>query len=480
MLFSSNVFLHLFLPLLLALYFVMPRFGRNVLLLAASLLFYAWGEPALVLLMIASAAMNWLFGRWIGEFRGTPSHYGLLTFGVGANLALLGYFKYAGFLVESLNALLVPIGLDPLAVPAVRLPIGISFYTFQAISYLIDVSRGEVKAEPNPLNVALYIALFPQLIAGPIVRYVQIADELHHRRETTGEFAHGVQRFVVGLGKKMLIANPLSVVADSAFDVPAGQLSLPVAWLGIAAYTMQIYFDFSGYSDMGIGLGRMFGFTFCENFRYPYVAQSVTDFWRRWHMSLSTWFRDYLYIPLGGNRRGAWRTSLNLLTVFLLCGLWHGASWTFVAWGLYHGGFLMLERRGLGALLERLARPLRHAYTLLAVMVGWVLFRASDFTHALGYLKAMSGLGLLNDAEFHIGLFVNPGVALTLAAAVIGSTPFVPWLGSLIDRADGKRPMLAVTEAVSAGRLIALGTVLVLSSAMLAAGTHNPFIYFRF
>jgi alginate O-acetyltransferase complex protein AlgI len=480
MLFSSNVFLHLFLPLLLALYFLMPRAGRNALLLAASLLFYAWGEPALVLLMLASAAMNWLFGRWIGESRGTRAHGWLLGGGVAVNLLLLGYFKYAGFLVESLNAMLGAMGIEPLAVPAVRLPIGISFYTFQAISYLIDVSRGEAQAERNPLNVALYIALFPQLIAGPIVRYVQVADELHHRRETTGEFAYGVERFVIGLGKKMLIANPLSIVADSAFDVPAGQLGLPVAWLGIAAYTAQIYFDFSGYSDMGIGLGRMFGFTFCENFRYPYVAQSITEFWRRWHMSLSTWFRDYLYIPLGGNRCGAWRNSLNLVVVFLLCGLWHGASWTFVAWGLYHGVFLMLERRGLGTLLERLARPLRHAYTLLAVMAGWVLFRANDFTHAVGYLKTMAGLGRWTDAEFPIGLFVNPGVALALAAAVVGSTPLVPWLGSLLDRADADRPMPALSEAVSAGRLAALGAVLVLSSAMLAAGTHNPFIYFRF
>ncbi len=485
MLFSSSIFLHLFLPILLVAYFVSPRMLRNGLLLSASLLFYAWGEPSLIVLMLGSAALNYMIGRWIQETQDTPKCRWILTAGIVANLAFLGYFKYAVLIVESLSSLSVAFGGPGLQVPEIALPIGISFYTFQAMAYLIDVYRKEVPADQNFVNVALYIALFPQLIAGPIVRYTQIADDLHGRRETLDGFADGVQRFVFGLGKKLLIANSLAAVADPIFDLPNSQLTMSVAWLGMVCYTLQIYFDFSGYSDMAIGLGRMFGFSFPENFRYPYVAQSVTEFWRRWHLSLSTWFRDYLYIPLGGNRCSAWRNSLNLLIVFLLCGLWHGASWTFVVWGVYHGLFLMVERQGLGDALAKLWRPLRHVYLLFAVIGGWVLFRADSFGHATAIYRAMLGLHGWNGMEYPWQLYLDSGVALALVAGIVGSLPILPWLRERLTTTESEAPSLQVprmafTGLLAAVQLVLLAAVLIASSAVLAAGTHNPFIYFRF
>ena len=486
MLFSSSIFLHLFLPILLVAYFVSPRMLRNGLLLFASLVFYSWGEPNLILLMLGSAGLNFLVGRWIGNTLGTSTCRWVLTLGIVGNLLFLGYFKYAVLIVESLSSLSVALNGSGLQVPDIVLPIGISFYTFQAMAYLIDVYREEVPADQNIVNVALYIALFPQLIAGPIVRYTQIADDLYSRRETLDGFADGVQRFVFGLGKKLLIANSLAAVADPIFDLPNSQLTMTVAWLGMVCYTLQIYFDFSGYSDMAIGLGRMFGFSFPENFRYPYIAQSVTEFWRRWHLSLSTWFRDYLYIPLGGNRCAAWRNSLNLLIVFLLCGLWHGASWTFVVWGVYHGVFLMVERQGLGETLSKLWRPLRHAYLLLAVIGGWVLFRADSFGHATAIYRAMLGLQGWNGLEYPWQLYLDSGVALALLAGCIGSLPILPWLREKLTApaqdapASLQVPRMAFTGVLAVGQLVLLAAVLVASSAVLAAGTHNPFIYFRF
>ena len=299
LLFSSNIFLHLFLPLLLGVYFLVPRSWRNLVLLVASLFFYAWGEPELVLVMLASTAINHRLGRWIGRTRGTPKGRRILAIGIAANLGLLAYFKYAAFIVETINPAWSGLFGSALGVPEIDLPIGISFYTFQAMAYLIDVARGDTEAEQNPINLSLYIAMFPQLIAGPIVRYTQVADRLHDRTESVDQFAEGVRRFIIGLGKKVLIANCAAAAADAIFNIPDSGLTFIVAWLGLACYTLQIYFDFSGYSDMAIGLGRMFGFKFSENFNYPYTAQSVSEFWRRWHISLSTWFRDYLYIPLG-------------------------------------------------------------------------------------------------------------------------------------------------------------------------------------
>src|SRR6185436_9027443 len=307
------------------------------------------------------------------------------------NLASLAFFKYAGFLAANLNALLGATGLGAVPVPAVVLPIGISFFTFHAISYVVDVYRRDAVAQKGPVEAALYLLLFPQLIAGPIIRYRDIAAQLTARVVDLDGFATGVRRFVVGLGKKMLIANIVAVPADRLFALPAGELTAAHAWLAASCYTLQIYFDFSGYSDMAIGLAQLFGFRFKENFNYPYVSQSIQEFWRRWHISLSAWFRDYLYVPLGGNRVAPGRVYLNLVTVFFLCGLWHGASWTFVVWGLYHGAFLVLERLGLAAWLGRMPRALRHVYALLVVMVGWVFFRAESLSAAAGLLQAMAG-----------------------------------------------------------------------------------------
>jgi alginate O-acetyltransferase complex protein AlgI len=459
----------------------MPRAGKNVLLLLASLFFYAWGEPWLVGLMLVSTGMNYAFGRGMQRHRGTSRGRWLLGFAVAANLGFLVVFKYAGFLVAGVNELLALAGVDPFAAPAVKLPIGISFYTFQAMSYVVDVARGEVDAERRFTNVALYIALFPQLIAGPIVRYKDVAAQIQGRRETFDLFAEGVKRFIVGLGKKMLIANSAAAIADAIFDIPDAKLSAGVAWLGIVCYSLQIYFDFSGYSDMAIGLGRMFGFRFLENFNYPYVSQSITEFWRRWHISLSTWFRDYLYIPLGGSRAGAWPTYRNLLVVFLLCGLWHGASRSFAVWGLYHGLFLILERRGLDVGLRKSWPVVRHAYVLVVVMAGWVFFRAETLPHAVAYLSAMAGLGAAANAEYPVGLFLDSGLWLVLIAGGLGSLPLVPWVKERLATPSVEpqpRPLLA--NGVSLAGVGALTVVLIASMTAMTAGTYNPFIYFRF
>ncbi|MCA8923022.1 MAG: MBOAT family protein, partial [Planctomycetes bacterium] len=382
MVFSSTFFLFFFLPALLVFYGAARSLRlRNAVLLVASLAFYAWGELGYVFLLLGSIGANYGFGLWIAGAVERGAARRALVVAVATNLGLLGVVKYTHMFVGWAGVALGALGVaqvDPM--PPLHLPLGISFFTFQALSYVIDVYRGVVPAQRSPWKLALYVSLFPQLIAGPIVRYADLAAELDARSVTTADVAAGARRFVVGLGKKVLIANALSVPADRIFALPAEQLGLEVAWLGIACYTLQIYFDFSGYSDMAIGLGRMFGFHFLENFDYPYVSRSIREFWRRWHISLSTWFRDYLYIPLGGNQGSATRTYVNLVLVFALCGLWHGASLTFVAWGLFHGVFLVGERLAAGKV--RAPRLLQHLYVLVAVMVGWVLFRAESFAHA--------------------------------------------------------------------------------------------------
>jgi alginate O-acetyltransferase complex protein AlgI len=366
----------------------------------------------------------------------------------------------------------------PIAVPRVLLPIGISFFTFHAISYVIDVSRRDATAQKSPVHAALYLLLFPQLIAGPIIRYRDIADQLARRVVSLDDFAYGIRRFVIGLAKKVLIANVVAGPADKIFGMPSPELSTAHAWLGIVCYTVQIYFDFSGYSDMAIGLGRMFGFRFPENFRWPYVATSVTAFWRRWHISLSTWFRDYLYIPLGGNRVSASRTFLNLVTVFVLCGLWHGASFTFVVWGLYHGAFLVLERTRFGAALEARPPAVRYAYALLVVMLGWVFFRSPTLPGALGYLQAMFCIGGTCTAGVPAEIFVvTPWHALWLAIAAALATPLRRLFGGGLSLGDAASP--AAVEARwtrTAGSMALLG----LSAMALAGGTYNAFLYFRF
>ena len=362
MVFSSPIFVFLFLPLVLAVYFISPKSVRNAVLLVASLLFYAWGEGKYVAVMLLSICLNYFAALTLERTTNARGTRWVLALAVVLNLLLLGILKYASFVIRTVGMVVMipPVATD--FVSAVRLPIGISFYTFQAMSYVIDVYRREVSAERNLLNTALYISFFPQLIAGPIVRYSEIAYQFVNRRVTTAEFAYGIQRFILGMSKKVLLANPLAITADYVFSLRPEVLSFGMAWLGVICYTLQIYFDFSGYSDMAIGLAHMFGFRFPENFNYPYISQSVREFWRRWHITLSNWFRDYLFIPLGGSRCSTARTYFNLLVVFALCGLWHGPSWTFVLWGLFHGTFMVLERIALDRWLTASWSVVRHTH----------------------------------------------------------------------------------------------------------------------
>lgn len=474
MVFSSIVFLFLFLPVVATAYFVIPRRWRNVLLLLASLFFYAWGETTFVFVMLTSIALNYLLGLWIGRTRGTPRARLPLVLAILVNLELLALYKYSTFFIDNLNVLLGWSGRAPLMLEGRHLPAGISFFTFQAMSYIIDVYREGARPQKNPLNLALYIALFPQLIAGPIVRYQQVADEIDTRESRLQDVSDGIKRFVIGLAKKVLIANTVAAGADQIFALPASELTTTLAWFGIACYTLQIYFDFSGYSDMAIGLGRIFGFHFLENFRWPYVARSIQDFWRRWHISLSTWFRDYLYIPLGGNQGGTRRTAFNLVVVFFLCGLWHGAAWNFALWGLFHGFFLVLERGRFGVFLGRWPRLLQHGYTLAVVMAGWVLFRAESLPQAGIYFGALAGLAEGSSAVRPLALYGTPDRILALIVGCIAATPVLPEVREWLRRFN------RVAAMVELGSLAGHVALLYACAVMLSAQTYNPFIYFRF
>jgi alginate O-acetyltransferase complex protein AlgI len=476
--FASPIFLFLFLPLVLAAYFALPRRWGNGVLLAASVAFYAWSEGTMIALVFATIGCNWVLGRKIGDSAAIATRRRWLALAVAGNLALLAVFKYAAFAVANLDTVLNALGRHTIGIAAIPLPLGISFFTFHAISYLMDIYRRNAEAQRNVGTFGLYILLFPQLIAGPIIRYKDIASQIARRERHCADFQEGVRRFVIGLGKKVLIANTLGAVADPAFATAPAELNTPVAWLGITCYTLQIYFDFSGYSDMAIGLMRMCGFRVLENFDYPYVSQSIREFWRRWHISLSNFFRDYLYIPLGGNRRGTARTYANLAIVFLLCGLWHGANWTFIAWGAWHGAFLVLEHAGLGAVLDRAWRPLRHAYALAVVVGGWVLFRCDTLAHAASYFAALAGDGAATQARYPLLMYVDALVATTLAAAALGSMPLGRAVAAAVDRGPGATR--GVAFAASLGEWLWLVAVLWMSCAYLAAGTYNPFIYFRF
>jgi alginate O-acetyltransferase complex protein AlgI len=473
-LFNSQVFLYLFLPAVLAGYHLAPWALRrggpaNAFLFAASVAFYAWGEGRFVGVLLGSLAVNYAAARLIAAAHDRDrSGKGVLVAAVLFDLGLLVGFKYTPFLAANLSAAWQWLGGSPFAVPDTHLPIGVSFFTFQAISYVLDVHRREVPAERGFVRFGLYVFLFPHLIAGPIVRYRDLAGPLADRTVDAGLFASGVRRFVAGLAKKALLADTLAVAADAVFKLPPGDLSPSAAWLGMLAYTLQIYFDFSGYSDMAIGLGRMFGFRFAENFRHPYAAASVTEFWRRWHVSLSSWFRDYVYVPLGGNRGGRWRTYRNLLVVFLLCGVWHGANWTFVAWGLWHGLFLVAERAGLGSLLDRLPPPARHAYTLLAVLVGWAIFRSETLPQAGAVVAALGGFA---GGSWVAADFLTGQVLTALLVGSVASLPVVPWLRERW--AD--RPLWE--PAVG---LAAVSVLLPASAVWLAGNTFAGFIYFRF
>ncbi len=461
MVFSSYIFLFLFLTLLLLLYYATPqrlRGTRNTLLLAFSLFFYFCGGPAYLPLMLLSIAINYLAGLFCAGGRKS-----VLVMGVIANLALLGWFKYAMFFAENLNL----IGL-PVPIPEIVLPIGISFFTFQGMSYVVDVYRGDAAPERNPLRLALYISLFPQLVAGPIVRYTTVAEELLSRRENWEDFSAGALRFTFGFAKKMLLANNLGLMADEAFS--AGALSAPAAWLGAIAYTGQIYFDFSGYSDMAIGLGRMFGFHFEENFNYPYIARSITEFWRRWHMSLSTWFRDYVYIPLGGSRCSRGKQIRNVVVVWLLTGFWHGAAWNFIFWGAYFALLLLGERYVWKRALSRAPAAVQHLYAMVLVIFSWVLFRCESLSAVESYVSAMFGFGggSVGQAVYFLKQY---GVFLLIG--VIASLPVKRWAEEALRR-RGKENLLEWGAALLA--LVLLG----LSFLQLISSTFNPFIYFRF
>ena len=473
MVFSSTIFLFLFLPVVLLAYHAAPRSGKNAVLVGASLLFYFWGERFFVAVMLASILANYGFGLAVERYRGRAGARAVVALAVAANLGLLVAYKYSGFLLENLNLGLAAAGLDPvaLALPA-HLPIGISFFTFQALSYVVDVFRGEAEVQRSPFRLSLYISLFPQLVAGPIVRYREIEAQLAERRVDLARMGLGVQRFVIGLGKKVLLATPLEAPVASVFDeLPLAELTLPIAWLGVFAYMLQLYFDFSGYSDMAIGLGHMLGFRFPENFRYPFAARSVRELWTRWHVSLTRWFRDYVYVPLGGNRAGAWRTYRNLLVVFVLCGLWHGASWNFVVFGLFHGVFLVLERFPALAFLGRGPRLLQHVYVLGAWLFGLALFRGHGVDQAVALWGAM--LGFAEGGSRSVTEFLTPEVLATLPVAFVASLPVLPWLARRLEGRTLAAPAGVVATAATCG-------VFVLSAVYLAASTHHPFIYFRF
>ncbi len=484
MVFSSASFLFYFLPLVLLLYFAAaPTLRlRNMVLLAASLVFYAWGEGAYTVVMIISIIANYFFGLWVHRAHEHSSAKLQIGLAIAFNITLLVIFKYTNFLVDNLNHYVIaPMGMPLIEIGKIHLPIGVSFFTFHCISYLMDIYRKQTPPNASFPQLALYISLFPQLVAGPIIRYKDIAHQLTQRAVNVERFAHGINRFVAGLGKKVLIANVVALPADKIFAIPADQITTPVAWLGILCYTLQIYFDFSGYSDMAIGLAHMFGFKFMENFNYPYISRSIREFWRRWHISLSTWYRDYLYIPLGGNRCGNARVTFNLVLVFFLCGLWHGASWAFIVWGLFHGFFLGLERSAFGRWVDGAWRPISHLYAILVFMVGWVFFRADSLGHALAFLKAMAGFAAGSSKEWHVGLFLNPKVAIILCVAVIGSMPVIPLIRDWRNKRLEAGPNLALGPGLDAlTGLVATPLILVLSCMSLASGTHNPFIYFQF
>ena len=469
MVFSSITFLFLFLPIVLAVYYIVPEKAKNIILLIASILFYAWGEPVYIVLMLLSIILNYFCGQDIEEKSDDPvKATRSILFAVVVNVLILMFFKYYGFLLDMLNSIL------PVEIPyrELPLPVGISFYTFQSLSYVLDIYWKKVKPQKNILYFALYISMFPQLIAGPIVRYIDIEKQLVSRKISAARLGQGAMFFIRGLAKKVILANTAGEIFEQISSMSAGNLSVLMAWLGCISYAFQIYFDFSGYSDMAVGLGKMFGFEFRKNFDYPYISKSITEFWRRWHISLSTWFREYVYIPLGGNRCSAVRNIINLMIVWTLTGMWHGAAWNFIAWGIYYGVLIVLEKYVWGASLDEAPRAVRHIYSLVLVMIGWVFFFSPSIGYALRYLAAMfgGGAGLADSGAW----FILLTHWLLYLLAVLGSTR----VGyALINRvigifADG-RPRMAAAAVIYTGMFF-------ISVAFLVTDTFNPFLYFRF
>ena len=472
MLFSSVTFLFYFFTLLLAAYFLVPkkyRAVRNGVLLVFSLVFYAFGGVKYLFFMLLEIAFAYAAGLMCVSSRRSVKRLGLL-FGILSGLIMLAYFKYLGFFSEIANAIN-----SSVPILEIVLPVGISFYTFQSLSYVIDVYRGDTKVQKNPFYIALYVSLFPQLIAGPIVRYADVAEEITRRDESIDEFYSGCLRFMMGFGKKMILANTAGEIADAVFAVPHADLSVLLAWVGALAYTAQIYFDFSAYSDMAIGLGRMFGFHFLENFNYPYIAKSITEFWRRWHISLSTWFRDYVYIPLGGNRCAPVRHIFNICVVWIATGFWHGASWNFIVWGAYFAAILLAEKYLLRKVLDKTPGVIRHIYTMLLVIISWVIFRAPDLSSALSYLGKMFGIGAPalsgGDAVYYVRQFLPEWILFIVCAL-----PVTKWLKARLERREGRfsRVLLDLVPAVFALLVFGIGYL------RLSVGSFNPFIYFRF
>lgn len=476
MVFSSPIFLFFFLPVTLLLVWLTQNYKvRNLVLLILSIFFYVFGEGELIFLMMGSITINYFIGIWVGNCKTDKA---IIT-GVIINILLLVIFKYTGFIIENVNYLLEGTGVE-IPMVHIKLPVGISFYTFHCMSYLIDVYRRQHKPQKSYTDLALYVCLFPQLVAGPIVRYKDVATQLRERTIGSKKFGEGLQRFIIGLGKKVIIANSLGACADQVFGLNPLELSTPASWFAIICYSLQLYFDFSAYSDMALGLGKMLGFTFLENFNFPYKSKSIREFWQRWHISLSNWFRDYLYIPLGGNRVSAGRVYLNLFIVFFLTGLWHGATWNFVIWGLLHGFFMIIERVGFGKTLERAPAALQHFYTLFVVVVIWVFFRADDLHIATGFLQSMFGFG--HSGVLTIDMFLNRDVAF---AFIAGSIMCVDGFNFMLRKAV----RLCLSSGINAKvfktgfrnlKSIFLILIFIYSALTVAAGSYNPFIYFRF
>ena len=473
MIFSSLLFLFRFLPAVLVLYYLAPRPLRNLVLLLCSLVFYAWGEPVYIILMIVSILVSYTGGILVDRFKTQGKRRAARAALLGSSvvsLSLLGFFKYADFLIGTVDSL-TGAGINLLKI---ALPIGISFYTFQTMSYTIDVYRGEAKVQKNLISFGAYVTMFPQLIAGPIVQYKTIDRQLRTRKETAGQFAYGIHRFMIGLGKKVLLANNAGALWDTVSSMEHTQIPVVMSWMGLAAYTFQLYFDFSAYSDMAIGLGHMFGFRLLENFNYPYISKSITEFWRRWHISLSTWFRDYVYIPLGGNRVGVWKHIRNILVVWMLTGIWHGASWNFVLWGLYYGILLLIEKFVLGKYLKKLPGVFQHIYCMFFVMLGWNLFVFDDMSAGISFARALFGTyGAGFCSRETLYLLYNNAVLLLLL--ILGSTQLPARAGNWIcAKLRGKETILTIVKNVF------YVCIFLLSVAWLVDASYNPFLYFRF
>ena len=478
MVFSSLVFLFLFLPLTIIIYYILPKYFKNGFLLAASLFFFSWAGVSYSILIFLSITANFFIGKLLNR----PKKKRYLVLGIVFNLSMLIVFKYTNFIIANLNGILSFLSLKPVKQTHILLPIGISFYTFQAMSYLIDVYYGRTQIQKRIDHLGLYISLFPQLIAGPIVRYHEIKEQLQQRKHSIELFSNGIKRFIIGLSKKVLLANTFAVIADGIFQTPIHYLDTLTTWIGIIVYAMQIYYDFSGYSDMAVGLGKMFGFNIPENFNFPYISASIREFWRRWHITLSNWFRDYLYIPLGGNRKGKLRTSINLIIVFVITGFWHGASWNFLIWGLIHGCFLLIERTGFNNLLIKSGKIIRHLYTLLVVLFAWVYFRSDDLSYAYLYTKCMIGIEYLHP---HTGIpyitkFITTKNIIFFIIGIATSTPLFKVISVRISGLTLINNKLKPILSFEYIRIFFLLSMLILCIMELAVGTYNPFIYFRF